>query len=117
MLDFFDGDPAPANAFTVPGFDFMAWLGRHPATRVDEIVDSVVAALKASGVTRIGTTAYCFGALWALRLAREGSSQVTVLAHPSRVKVPEDLEVRFVMLLRSWRAVYSLHATFTFIEI
>ena len=55
-------------------------------------MDSVVAALKAEGVTRIGTTGYCFGAPPALYLAYSNTSAVTVVSHPSLLK-PESLEV------------------------
>lgn len=57
------------------------------------VLDKVIAALKDSGVTRIGTTGYCFGAPPALYLAFKNECHVTVLAHPSRLTYPDDLEV------------------------
>jgi len=52
----------------------------------------VVDVLKASGVTRIGTTGYCFGAPPTLFLALKNESHVTVMTHPSRLAVPEIFE-------------------------
>ena len=57
------------------------------------VLDKVIEALKASGVTRIGTTGYCFGAPPAWYLALKNEAHVTVVSHPSRLAIPEDLEV------------------------
>jgi len=72
-------------------FDFNAWRAKHGPESWIPVVDKVVAALKESGVARIGTTGYCFGAPPAFYLATKHESHVTVVSHPSRISV-EDLE-------------------------
>ncbi|THH00640.1 hypothetical protein EW026_g1923 [Hermanssonia centrifuga] len=91
MPDLFNGDPRVLDP--PPTFDREAWMAKHrdPESWISAL-DSVVASLKESGVTRIGTTGYCFGAPPAFHLALNGESDVTVLAHPSRLVCPEDFE-------------------------
>ncbi|GBE86617.1 Protein AIM2 [Sparassis crispa] len=90
--DLFNGDPIDAAAFESPGFDFLPWVAKHPPIATSAIVEKVVKVLTESGVTRIGTTSYCFGAQAAFYLARANISRVTVLSHPSALDVPADLE-------------------------
>ncbi|KAJ3557497.1 hypothetical protein NM688_g1441 [Phlebia brevispora] len=90
MPDILNGDPIVD--FNDPAFDRQKWLAAHGPESWEHVVDKVVAALKETGVTRFGTTGYCFGAPPAFYLAYKNESQVTVLAHPSRLQVPEDLE-------------------------
>ncbi|KAI0351385.1 alpha/beta-hydrolase [Trametes cingulata] len=92
MPDLFQGDPLPENALNRPDFDRAAWGSRHTPESWKPVLDAVVAALRAEGVTWIGTTGYCFGAPPAWYLALKGESKVTVVAHPSRLRIPEDLE-------------------------
>ena len=92
--DILNGDPIID--FNDPAFDRDAWIARHGETSWLEPLDKVVAALKEEGVTRIGTTGFCFGAPPAFYLAFKHESHVTVLNHPSRLKVPDDLEVRHI---------------------
>ncbi|KAL4252870.1 AB hydrolase superfamily protein [Abortiporus biennis] len=95
--DLFNGDPYPD--FARPE-DFKAWREQNYATwwsrhgRDSWIppLDKVVEALKAEGVTRFGTTGYCFGAPPAFYLAFKNESHVTALSHPSRLEIPADLE-------------------------
>ncbi|KAH9933399.1 alpha/beta-hydrolase [Fomitopsis serialis] len=92
--DILSNDAVAEDAFSAPGkFDIGAWFASHGPDVWKPIVDSVVAALKAEGVTRIGTTGYCFGAPPALYLAYSNTSAVTVVSHPSLLK-PESLELR-----------------------
>ncbi|KAI0085737.1 alpha/beta-hydrolase [Irpex rosettiformis] len=88
--DILNGDPIID--FNDPAFDRNAWIARHDINSWTEAVDKVVAALKAEGVTRIGTTGFCFGAPPAFYLAFKHESHVTVVSHPSRLAVPDDLE-------------------------
>ncbi|EIW59789.1 alpha/beta-hydrolase [Trametes versicolor FP-101664 SS1] len=92
MPDLFQGDALPENALNDPTFDRAAWMGKHGPESWTPDIDAVVAALQAEGVTWIGTTGYCFGAPPAWRLALSGASKVTVVTHPSRLAIPEDLE-------------------------
>ena len=73
----------------------MAWLGKHPNTRVVEIAQSVMGALKEQGVVRFGAVGYCFGARVSFDLAFNNELDVVAVSHPSLLKIPDDLEVRF----------------------
>jgi len=90
--DLFNGDPYPENYMNGGAFDREAWRARHGRETWQPVVDAVVAALKAEGVTRFGTTGYCFGAGPAWYLALSNTSHVTVITHPGRLTWPEDLE-------------------------
>ncbi|OBZ68229.1 Protein AIM2 [Grifola frondosa] len=92
MPDLFDGDAVPDVNLELLTAEFPAWLGKHGPDSLNTIVDKVVAALKDSGVTWIGTTSYCFGAPPALYLAFKNESHATAIAHPSRLQFPADLE-------------------------
>ncbi|KAH7926429.1 hypothetical protein BV22DRAFT_1104339 [Leucogyrophana mollusca] len=59
--------------------DIGAWAVNHGPNQTRPILDAVVAALKEEGVTLFGATRYCFG--------------VSVVAHPSILKAPDDIEV------------------------
>lgn len=92
MPDILEGDPHTLE--TPQDFDRAAWLAKHGVDSWGPIVDKVVLALKAEGVTWIGTTGYCFGTQPVWRLALKGWSQVSVAAHVAGIRVPEDLQVR-----------------------
>ncbi|KAI0676103.1 alpha/beta-hydrolase [Trametes maxima] len=93
MPDLFNGEPGPESGLSKISQDERnAWLSRHGPESWKGVLDAVVDALQAEGVTWIGTTGYCFGAPPAWYLALKGSSKVTVVTHPSRLRTPEDLE-------------------------
>lgn len=94
--DLFQGDPIPEDAFTRADFNREGWLSRHGEDSWKSAVDAVVGALQAEGVTWFGTTGYCFGAPPAWYLAFKGVGKVTVVSHPSRLRVPQDLQVCFI---------------------
>ena len=81
------------NEVTVDVQDRAAWIARHGPDSWKPAVDAVVAALAADGVTWVGTSGYCFGAPPAWYLALKGLSHATAVSHPSRLRVPEDLQV------------------------
>ncbi|KAI0795812.1 alpha/beta-hydrolase [Abortiporus biennis] len=93
VLDFFNGDPLPADALN-PGstYDFTAWIQKHMPPTKTELVQKVIDGLKAEGVKRFATTGYCYGARLGFDFAFKGETHVTVANHPSFLKSPEDLE-------------------------
>ena len=105
MPDLFNGDPVTDAQRAVPGYSIDTWRLGHKEETWIPIVDGVVKALKEQGVTRIGTTGYCFGAPAAFRLAFANESHVTVLNHPSMLKAPEDLEVSHCLISRECQEV------------
>ncbi|KAJ7680592.1 dienelactone hydrolase [Mycena polygramma] len=92
--DMFNGDPYPANALEpgAPPFDREAWRPKHGQAQTRPLLDSVIAALKADGVTRYATTGYCFGARYVFDLAFDNIAQVSAITHPGQLKAPDDLE-------------------------
>ncbi|KAJ3997862.1 dienelactone hydrolase [Lentinula boryana] len=92
-LDYFFGEPIPADAMqSGSAFDRDAWKNKHGYEQTRPAVDAVIAALKEKGINAFGTTGYCFGAPFSVSLAIENVTKVTAVSHPSRLKVPEDLE-------------------------
>ncbi|KAF7299663.1 Dienelactone hydrolase endo-1,3,1,4-beta-D-glucanase [Mycena chlorophos] len=94
--DILAADPPPVDAFEpkppgVPPFDIPAWTARHGRDVTRPIIDSVVAALKADGITRFAATGYCFGGRYVFDLAFDNITQVSAISHPSLLVVPEDL--------------------------
>ena len=93
MPDFMQGDPVPEANLKIPNWDRHSWFSRHGPETWQPVMDTVVAALKEQGVTRIGTTGYCFGAPPTFYLAFKNESHVTVITHPSKLAFPDDFEV------------------------
>lgn len=95
-------NPVPPDALD-PGsdFDLGAWFGPNGPHYSEPIIRKVVASLKASGVTRIGVTGYCYGARSAFNLAFENEIHVVAVAHPSILQMPDDAEVRAATLARN----------------
>lgn len=91
--DILNGDSRSVENLGDPNFDRAKWMAAHGPDSWQPVLDAVVPALKERGVTRFGTTGYCFGAPPAFYLAFKNESHVTVLAHPSRLACPADLEV------------------------
>ncbi|KAK6992954.1 dienelactone hydrolase endo-1,3,1,4-beta-D-glucanase [Favolaschia claudopus] len=89
--DLFNKDPAPADAMT-SGFDLQKWVLNHEQIHVRPIIDSVIAALKAEGVTSFGAVGYCYGGRYIFDLAFDNVIAVAATAHPSRLHIPADLE-------------------------
>ncbi|KAI6012506.1 dienelactone hydrolase [Pisolithus orientalis] len=91
-IDYLNGDPLPGDALTGGKYDIPAWFARHGNDQTRPNIDKVVAALREQGVKDFGSTGYCFGARYGFDIAFENISKVTVVSHPSLLKVPEDLE-------------------------
>ncbi|KAG0698247.1 dienelactone hydrolase [Suillus ampliporus] len=94
-IDYLNGDALPGDAMNSPTFDFMGWLGKHGAEQTRPALDKVIAALKEQGVTKFGSTSYCFGGRYTFDLAFENIIQCAVVSHPSFLKIPADLETYF----------------------
>ncbi|KAH9928980.1 alpha/beta-hydrolase, partial [Amylocystis lapponica] len=90
--DQFNGDPVSDANMNSATFDLAGWILKHNEDTWRPIVDAVVSALKANGVTRFGTTGYCFGALPVFYLAYSNTSHASVVAHPSHLQAPGDFE-------------------------
>jgi len=94
--DYLHGDAIPISALG-PGNTLTVDLGKwlvpnHTQDKTRPTVDKVVEALKSEGVTEFAATGYCFGARYVFDLAFDHVIKVGVVAHPSLLNVPEDLE-------------------------
>ncbi|KAF8207967.1 dienelactone hydrolase endo-1,3,1,4-beta-D-glucanase [Mycena galopus ATCC 62051] len=92
--DLFHGDPIPTNVLD-PGviFDIMGWFNNgHDQAHTRPIIDKVIAALKADGVTTFAAVGYCFGGRYVFDLAFDNIIVASATAHPSFLHVPADLE-------------------------
>ncbi|KAG2354494.1 hypothetical protein BDR07DRAFT_1474372 [Suillus spraguei] len=94
-IDYLNGDSLAPDIMNSPSFNFMEWLPKHGAEQTRPPLDKVIAALKAEGVTKFGATGYCFGGRYTFDLAFDNVIQCSVVAHPSLLTVPEDLEAYF----------------------
>ncbi|KAJ7697606.1 alpha/beta-hydrolase [Mycena rosella] len=92
--DMFNGDPYPAD-YGRPGaapFNREKWMSDHGAAQIRPRIDSVLAALKAEGVTGFAATGYCLGARYVFDLAFDELIRASAISHPGRLQVPADLE-------------------------
>jgi len=91
--DILHGDPIPTDAFN-PGsnFDIGKWFATHGADQTRPIIDKVVAALKAEGVSSFAAVGYCFGGRYVFDLAFDNVISAAAVNHPSLLKSPDDLE-------------------------
>lgn len=96
-IDLFGGEPIPENAIAggMPEFDKEGWMKKNDPAANLHLAEKVIAALKTEGVTKFGTTGYCYGARHVFDLAFAGLTDVSVVAHPSRIVVPTDLQRYF----------------------
>ncbi|KAL5537020.1 hypothetical protein ACEPAF_843 [Sanghuangporus sanghuang] len=87
--DLLNGDPI----VTMDGsFDRETWSSRHGPEQTRPTLDKAIAGLKERGVNEFAAVGYCFGARYVFDLAFDKEIKVAAVAHPSRLKVPEDLE-------------------------
>ncbi|KDR67622.1 hypothetical protein GALMADRAFT_257847 [Galerina marginata CBS 339.88] len=91
--DYLNGDPIPPDALN-PGsdFDIMKWFPGHTQGKTRPPLDKVINALKEQGITTFGATGYCFGGRYVFDLAFDNVIKAGVVAHPSLLQVPADLE-------------------------
>ncbi|TFK52010.1 alpha/beta-hydrolase [Heliocybe sulcata] len=99
--DYLHGDPVPEDGMSGKiDFDLMAWFGGkydkegrgHTPEHTRPLLDKVIAALKEQGVTDFGVAGYCFGGRYGFDLAFDHVVKAVMVAHPSLLKNPEDLE-------------------------
>jgi len=72
-------------------FPWVAKTGR-PDTKVP-IVDIVISALKEQGIENFGAQGYCFGGKATVMLSQQSKIKCFAVAHPSALKIPEDIEL------------------------
>ncbi|KAJ7685919.1 hypothetical protein B0H17DRAFT_1137260 [Mycena rosella] len=91
--DYLHGDAVPEDLMTNPGtFDGGKWFAAPDTAGTRPLLDSVLAAFKADGVTSFGATGSCFGGRYVFDLAFDGVIAAAATSHPSLLQVPADLE-------------------------
>jgi len=90
--DYLNGDPIPLEEMQKGTFDIMKWFQSHGTEQTTAPLMKVIEGLKEKGVTKFGATGYCFGGRYVFNLAFENNIHVAVVAHPSLLKFPDDLE-------------------------
>ncbi|KAJ7498070.1 dienelactone hydrolase [Mycena galericulata] len=94
MPDYLHGDPIPLSVLkNLEQVDLGVWIETHHASDTRPLLDNVIAALKADfGVTTFGAVGYCFGGRYVFDLAFDNVIVAGATAHPSLLKIPDDLE-------------------------
>ncbi|KAJ7066777.1 dienelactone hydrolase endo-1,3,1,4-beta-D-glucanase [Mycena belliarum] len=99
LPDYLHGDPIPASvmvgvsdAMVGTVFDIGKWFTTHGTADTRPLLDKVIAALKADGVTTFGAVGYCFGGRYVFDLACDGVISAAATSHPSLLQIPADLE-------------------------
>ncbi|KII87470.1 hypothetical protein PLICRDRAFT_256519 [Plicaturopsis crispa FD-325 SS-3] len=93
--DYLNGDPISIDAehaLSTGTFDLSTWFANHTTERTRALLNAVIAALKAEGVTKFGAVGYCFGGRYVFDLAFDNVTQASVVNHPSLLQVPEDIQ-------------------------
>ncbi|GJJ11189.1 hypothetical protein Clacol_005421 [Clathrus columnatus] len=86
--EYLNGDAFPADG------DFSKlgeWFANHTAVQTRPPLDAVINKLKEEGITSFGATGYCFGGRYVFDLSFENIIKASVVAHPSLLQVPGDL--------------------------
>ncbi|KAI9573852.1 dienelactone hydrolase [Boletus coccyginus] len=112
VVDYFNGDALPPDALDSDTFDLRGWLSKHGQDVTRPLLDNVIRALREQGMTQFAATGYCFGGRYTFDLAFDKVIKVAAIAHPSLLKVPEDLETGVPLLINSCETdpVFSLDA-------
>ncbi|KIY44996.1 alpha/beta-hydrolase [Fistulina hepatica ATCC 64428] len=91
--DYLNGDPIPPDAMGPGnGFDINKWFVNHGKEQTRPTLDKAIAGLREQGVTTFAASGYCYGGRYTFDLAFENIIKVAVVAHPSLLQIPADLE-------------------------
>ncbi|KAM0752958.1 alpha/beta-hydrolase [Meredithblackwellia eburnea MCA 4105] len=90
--DYLNGDPVGPNQMGDKSFSLPEWFKTHGPTDTRPPLDLVIEGLKKEGVTDFGATGYCFGARYVVDLAYDNVIKAGVVAHPSLLVIPDDLQ-------------------------
>ncbi|KAJ9110746.1 hypothetical protein QFC20_002787 [Naganishia adeliensis] len=92
LVDYLNGDAIAPDAMNSGNFDLPAWLANHGEEATHAALDPVMDGLKEEGVSKFAAVGYCFGGKYTVRLAIQKRISIGMIAHPSLLQVPEDLE-------------------------
>lgn len=89
--DFFYGDPYISENTEKP---IPVWIQSHGTDKGTGDCRQVIAALKSTGILKIGVAGFCWGGKVAVELAKTDNIQAAVLLHPGFVTVDDIKEVK-----------------------
>ncbi|GAA5982510.1 hypothetical protein JCM10908_006678 [Rhodotorula pacifica] len=92
MPDYLHGDEIAAEDLNSGKVDLMQWLGKHGKEVTRPVIDKIVEHLKGQGVQKFAAIGYCFGGRYVTDLVVDSVASVGVVAHPSLLEVPKDIE-------------------------
>ncbi|KAG8370174.1 hypothetical protein BUALT_Bualt14G0089800 [Buddleja alternifolia] len=87
--DFYYGDP-----YTPEQYEVGSWIKAHSPDKGCDDAKTVVAALKAKGVSKVGVGGFCWGGMVGVRLAKFDCIDAAILLHPGWITVEEINEVK-----------------------
>jgi len=91
--DYMYGDPVPPDAFSGENkFNLDEWKAKHDQAHTRPLLDKAIKGLQGRGITTFGATGYCFGGRYVFDLAFDHVTKASVVAHPSLLEKPADLE-------------------------
>ncbi|KAK7039844.1 protein AIM2 [Favolaschia claudopus] len=85
--DYLNGDAI------VPSDDLAAWFANHTEAQTTPPLLAVLHSLKSHGIKKIAVAGYCFGGLYATRLAQNNTITVATVSHPSLLALPDDFDL------------------------
>ncbi|KAJ7672884.1 hypothetical protein B0H17DRAFT_1243238, partial [Mycena rosella] len=98
--DYLHGDGLPADIMKTPGLlDLLKWLSTHGTADTRPLLDSVIVALKADGVTSFGATGYCFGGRYVFDFPFDGIVSAASVAHPRSSRSPQISRFKYVAVV------------------
>ncbi|KAG8370173.1 hypothetical protein BUALT_Bualt14G0089700 [Buddleja alternifolia] len=86
--DFYYGDQYTPEKFG------EIWVKAHSPDKGCEDAKTVIAALKAKGVSKVGVAGFCWGGMVAVRLAKFDCIDAAILLHPGWITVEQINEVK-----------------------
>ncbi|GAA5868034.1 hypothetical protein JCM8547_000785 [Rhodosporidiobolus lusitaniae] len=92
MPDYLNGDPIAKEDMNSGKVQLQDWFKNHGPEQTRPPLDKAVAAIKEKGVTTFGAIGYCLGARYTVDLIYAEVVSVGVVAHPSLLESPKDIE-------------------------
>lgn len=70
----------------------ISWMGQHGEKETIPILDRVISAINKLGFTKLGTQGFCWGGKYSVMMGAGDKFKAIVAAHPSMLKMPNDIQ-------------------------